>query len=189
VVSYARKPGTAKATGLVGEARGYRALRLGRTIAISSTEMAAGLGAAWATAQAWQRVQSQGPQSAKQTVMVVVAALFVVVFMPLLRCTHHATVDIGKRPLYDGGMARAQPKRMDEKRTLTPLALALGACLRSDDPMLRGTALTRIGTILREERGNASATARKLGVPWRTFMRWTEADDELRGILEAARNH
>jgi hypothetical protein len=135
------------------------------------------------------RCRSRSAVSAAPWVLVSVALAVFVVFMPHDRCTPYASVDIGARPSYSGGMARALPKRMDEKRTLTPLALALGACLRSDDPMLRGTALTRIGTILREERGNASATARKLGVPWRTFMRWTEADDDLRSILEAARNH
>lgn len=66
--------------------------------------------------------------------------------------------------------------------TTTPLSGALRACLRSGDPLLRAAAVSRIEAVLREHGGNATHTARALGVSSRAFFRWLGEDPELARI-------
>lgn len=78
----------------------------------------------------------------------------------------------------------------DAKRTrgpLTPLAAAIGAGLRSGDPLLRGAALTRLGAVLIAAHGNLTHVAKVLGVPRRTLLRWQSEDAEVAALVERAR--
>lgn len=72
--------------------------------------------------------------------------------------------------------------------TTTPLSCALRACLRSGDPLLRAAAVSRIEAVLREHRGNATHTARALGVSIRALFRWMGEDPELARIAADLRH-
>ena len=63
--------------------------------------------------------------------------------------------------------------------TTTPLSGALRACLRSGDRLLREAAISRIEAVMREHGGNATRTARALGVSSRALFRWMSEDPEL----------
>jgi len=71
--------------------------------------------------------------------------------------------------------------------TTTPLSGALRACLRSGDPLLRAAAVSRIESVLREQRGNITRTARELGVSSRALFRWLGEDPELARIASDLR--
>ncbi len=71
--------------------------------------------------------------------------------------------------------------------TTTPLSGALRACLRSGDPLLRAAAVSRIESVLREQRGNITRTARALGVSSRALFRWLGEDPELARIASDLR--
>jgi len=71
--------------------------------------------------------------------------------------------------------------------TTTPLSGALRACLRSGDPLLRAAAVSRLESVLREQRGNITRTARELGVSSRALFRWLGEDPELARIASDLR--
>ena len=72
--------------------------------------------------------------------------------------------------------------------TTTPLSGALRACLRSGDPLLRAAAVSRIESVLREHEGNATRTARALGVSSRALFRWMSEDPEIARLASDLRS-
>jgi transposase-like protein len=63
----------------------------------------------------------------------------------------------------------------------------VGHALRSGDPEFRTLALARIADALAASAGNLTETAARLDVPPRTLYRWVAGDEDVRGMVYAAR--